>query len=80
MTTKRMIDRFIGRKIYAIRHREGVTDWMCAEYLGISHSEYILYERGERRISASHLYLLAQLFHTPIGEFFNGLTESNNNG
>ena len=55
-------NRQIGRRLAAVRAKEGLIQNEFAERLGISGRAYINYERGEREIPAVLLITLLQEF------------------
>ena len=52
----------IGQTIRRERRARGLSQQAVGQYLGVSFQQLQKYERGTNRISAAHLYRLAQLY------------------
>lgn len=63
------MDRLIGQNIRFHRERLGWTQERLAEPLGITFQQLQKIERGVNRVSASRLFLIADLFQLPIETF-----------
>ena len=64
------IDRFIGTQVRRRRRQLGLSQQQVAERLGISYQQVQKYETGVNRLTAGRLYLLSQIFGSPIETFF----------
>lgn len=64
------IDRMIAKQIKRRRLAAGITEAECAAKLGVSMQQFEHYERGTKRVPASHLMLLARLLGVSVGVFF----------
>ena len=62
----------LGRKVRALRRREGITQAALAEKLGISASYLNLIEHDRRPLSAPLLIKLAQLYDLDLKSFAGG--------
>ena len=65
----------IGRNIRSARKAAGFTQQETAERLGISVLHYGRLERGERTISLAQAADLAVLFHVPLFNLLDGMTQ-----
>lgn len=59
----------IGRNIRRIRKAKGLRQSAVSRAVGISHQQFLKYEKGENRISVERLLEIARLFGTPIVSF-----------
>lgn len=59
----------IGRRLKEVRELLGLTQKEVAEKLGISQAYIALIEKGEREISLSMLFKLAEIYHRPVDYF-----------
>lgn len=67
------IDRAIGINLRELRQSCGLTQSALAGELGITFQQFQKYEKGENRLPAARLYLLARMFDVPCDYFFSGL-------
>jgi DNA-binding XRE family transcriptional regulator len=73
---KKDIDREIGRKLRAARHRVSARGWSyvhfpqedIAQVLGLQRPAISEIEAGRRRLTAAELVLLAEYFRVPVAE------------
>jgi transcriptional regulator with XRE-family HTH domain len=64
------IGRHIGHRLRRRRIMLGLTQHDLAARLGITYQQFHKYEQGINRLSASRLFEVASLLHTPINYFF----------
>ena len=65
------IDRHVGARIRLHRTLHGLSQWALGERIGgITFQQVQKYENGRNRISASRLWLAAQVLEVPITYFF----------
>ncbi|MES2677969.1 MAG: helix-turn-helix transcriptional regulator [Pseudomonadota bacterium] len=64
------LDLHLGKKLREIRTMAGMSQAQVGELIGVSLQQIRKYEIGFSRISASKLYEFSQIFHKPIGSFF----------
>ena len=69
------VDRHVGLRIRMRRKEIGVSQERLAEALGITFQQVQKYERGANRVSASKLWEIAAALRTPVGYFYEGLSE-----
>jgi transcriptional regulator with XRE-family HTH domain len=55
------------------RTRSGLSRMQVADAIGVSYQQVHKYETGLNRISAGHLYALAQVLGVMVADFFVGL-------
>lgn len=69
------IDKQLGENLQAIRKAWGYSQSALGASLSprISFQQIQKYERGKNRISASVMWQISQILHTPIIDFFKGL-------
>ena len=60
------VDRFVGERIRLYRSMIGMSQQKLAENLGITFQQLQKYERGENRIGAGRLLMLATALGIPI--------------
>jgi len=74
-TAKNMhpVDRFVGRRLRALRLMRGMTQAAVAARLGISFQQVQKYEIGHNRMSAGRLYDLATILDCTMSDFFEGV-------
>lgn len=60
------VDRFVGARIRLYRGMLGVSQQELAEQLGVTFQQLQKYERGENRIGAGRLLLIATALGIPI--------------
>jgi len=66
------VDVFVGRKIRARRIELGKTQADLADGIGVKFQQVQKYETGLNRVSASRLWVIADVLRVPIGYFFEG--------
>lgn len=69
MSRANAMDRLIGQNIRFHRERLGWTQERLAEPLGITFQQLQKIERGINRVSASRLFVIADLFELPVETF-----------
>lgn len=67
------VDLHVGKRLKQRRALLGLSQQTLGDHLGLSFQQVQKYENGANRISASRLYLLAQILNVPVGYFFEGL-------
>ncbi len=60
------IDRFVGERIRLYRSMIGISQQKLAENLGVTFQQLQKYERGENRIGAGRLLIVATVLGIPI--------------
>lgn len=63
-------DKHVGRRIQIRRRELGLTALILSERVGMSQQQLSRYERGQNKISLSHLVNIATYTKTPISWFF----------
>lgn len=66
------VDVFVGRKIRARRIELGKTQADLADGIGVKFQQVQKYETGLNRVSASRLWVIADVLGVAIGYFFEG--------
>ncbi len=69
------IDIHVGARLRQRRTLLGLSQDQLAQMLGVTFQQVQKYERGANRIGASRLFELACALDTPVGFFFEGLSE-----
>lgn len=67
------IDIQIGARASALRTAAQISSQAAADACGMSELDYKQCENGERRLSASELYALTNIFNARVAEFFEDL-------
>ena len=67
------VDRHVGARIRARRLVLGTTQQTVAARLGVTFQQVQKYELGINRVSASRLWLMAQVLSVPVEYFYDGL-------
>ena len=62
------VDRFVGERIRLYRSMLGISQQNLAETLGITFQQLQKYERGENRIGAGRLFIVANTLCIPIAD------------
>lgn len=62
----------LGQKLQRIRKRRGITQATAAELLGVARTTITAIEKGERRIKADELRMLAEAYGQSVGNFLSG--------
>ena len=60
------VDRFVGERIRLYRSMVGMSQQKLAEHLGVTFQQLQKYERGENRIGAGRLLMVANALGIPI--------------
>lgn len=60
------VDRFVGERIRLYRSMVGLSQQKLAEKLGVTFQQLQKYERGENRIGAGRLLMVATVLDIPI--------------
>ncbi|MCE2920350.1 MAG: helix-turn-helix domain-containing protein [bacterium] len=60
------VDRFVGERIRLYRSMVGMSQQKLAESLGVTFQQLQKYERGENRIGAGRLLMVATVLDIPI--------------
>lgn len=76
---KHPVDVHVGKRIRQRRWMVGITQQQLAEGVGIKFQQIQKYETGMNRVSASRLWDIAEALEVPVGFFFDGLEEPQNN-
>jgi transcriptional regulator with XRE-family HTH domain len=71
------VDRHVGLRIRMRRKELGVSQERLADAVGLTFQPVQTYERGANRVSASRLWEIAAALQVPIGYFYEGLPEPN---
>ncbi len=66
----RAINRFIGKRIKAVRVSQGHSQEALGRVLGLTFQQVQKYERGSNKISADKLWRLATHYHVELAYFF----------
>lgn len=66
------LDGFLGKKIRLYRTKVNWPLKTLASHLGISLQQLQRYELGENKVSASMMFVLANIFNMPITAFYDG--------
>jgi transcriptional regulator with XRE-family HTH domain len=66
------IDRFLGHRIKQRRLLAGTTQQQLAQQLGVSPQQVCKLEKGNGRVSASQLLVIARFFEVPVSDLFEG--------
>ena len=66
------VDRFLGHRIKKLRLLAGTTQQHLAAQLGVSPQQVCKLEKGNGRVSASQLLVLARFFEVPVADLFEG--------
>jgi transcriptional regulator with XRE-family HTH domain len=67
------VDVHVGKRIRQRRWLVGMTQQQLAEKVGIKFQQIQKYETGANRVSASRMWLIAQVLGVEPGHFFDGL-------
>jgi len=74
------IDKHVGNKIKTARKLRKMTQTDLAQAIGISYQQVQKYEKGDNRVSASMMYMIAQAINIPMAYFYNGIERPNKGG
>jgi transcriptional regulator with XRE-family HTH domain len=64
------VDRFVGACIADRRVELGLTQAELGRRIGVTFQQVQKYESGANRVSASRLFLTAEVLRTPVADFF----------
>jgi len=64
------VDQFVGARLKGFRKHHGASREMLAEVLKVPICDLAKFELGQKRISASKLFMLADYFGTTVAAFF----------
>lgn len=67
---RHFIDIFVGKTIRNQRKEAGISLKMLADAIGLTQQQVQKYEKGENRISASKLFMVARTFNKEVSFFF----------
>jgi len=67
------VDRHVADRIRQKRIELGITQETLGKVLGVTFQQVQKYERGTNRVSAGHLFSLANLLDVEVSYFFEGL-------
>lgn len=71
------IDLHVGKRLRLRRTLFGLTQIDLAKHVGVSFQQIQKYEVGSNRVSASRLWLIAQVLNVDVSYFFEELMQSN---
>lgn len=71
------IDKSIGKKIYELRLGHGMARKELGKKLNVTHQQVMKYEKGENRVSAGKLFLIADVLQADILYFYKDLEAEN---
>lgn len=66
------IDMIVGERIREQRISLGLSRMQLAAKIDVTHQQLQKYEKGDNRVSAGRLYLIAEALNKPLNYFFNG--------
>jgi transcriptional regulator with XRE-family HTH domain len=66
------IDLHLGKRLRARRRLLGLTQQQLAVVVGVRFQQIQKYECGANRVSASRLWVLAEVLGVPVGYFYEG--------
>ena len=64
------IDVRVGRRIKEIRKSMEMTQDDLAKQIGVRFQQVQKYETAQNRVSASRLFMIAEVFGVKVGDFF----------
>lgn len=64
------VDVEVGRRIFALRRRQGLSQRTLAEAAGVSFQQIQKYEKGTNRVSSSRLAAIAEFLGTSAAALF----------
>jgi len=80
-STPHPVDVHVGSRVRFRRHVMGMSQTELGEQIGVTFQQIQKYERGTNRISASRLFMIANILSAPVEFFFAGLdTDPANKG
>lgn len=75
ITSNNPVDVFVGARLRRRRKEMGMTQRIVAQKIGVTSQQYMKYERGDNRISASRLFDVASVLNTPVSYFFDEMDD-----
>ncbi|MBP5534851.1 MAG: helix-turn-helix transcriptional regulator [Alphaproteobacteria bacterium] len=69
------VDVHVGNRVRMYRTLKGLSQEKLGEALGLTFQQVQKYEKGLNRIGASRLWDISQVLETPIGLFYEGITD-----
>lgn len=73
------VDIHVGNRVRMYRTLKGMSQEKLGEALGLTFQQVQKYEKGLNRIGASRLWDISQVLDTPIGLFYEGITDETKN-
>jgi transcriptional regulator with XRE-family HTH domain len=67
------LEFLIGSRLKYYRIKNGMSQTLLGDNLGLTFQQIQKYEKGENRIPASTLYIISKLFQISTEEFFSEL-------
>jgi transcriptional regulator with XRE-family HTH domain len=67
------VDVHVGAKLRLIRNARGMSQAELGKQVGVAFQQIQKYERGDNRVSASMLFMMANALKISIADFFSGL-------
>ena len=67
------VDVHVGAKLRLIRNARGMSQSELGKQVGVAFQQIQKYERGDNRVSASMLFMMANALKISIADFFTGL-------
>ena len=67
------VDAHVGSRLRLLRMQRGMSQSALGECAGITFQQVQKYERGTNRISASRLWVFADVLDVDVGFFFDGI-------
>jgi transcriptional regulator with XRE-family HTH domain len=74
------VDKFnkvIGEKIFSLRLGKGISRHELSKSIGITHQQLQKYEKGENRVSAGRLILIAKALNVTPAYFYENIDIAN---
>lgn len=69
------VDRHVGARLRVARLQKKMSQECLARAAGVTFQQMQKYEKGDNRVSASRLWMIAQTLALPVSFFFEGLPE-----
>jgi transcriptional regulator with XRE-family HTH domain len=70
-------NKFIGNKIFSLRLGKGISRHELSKSIGVTHQQLQKYEKGENKISAGRLILVAKALNVIPAYFYEELKIAN---
>lgn len=71
-------NKFIGNKIFSLRLGKGISRHELSKSVGVTHQQLQKYEKGENRVSAARLVLIAKALNVIPAYFYEEVEIANN--